>query len=959
MDVFNKLKSKVTNVLPGNPLSRDFDIDGQIASAGPGLMWKIYSAVKKTTKQEAAVFVFDKKILEKYSRRDRDMILEVLKKGVSQLTRLRHPRILSVMQPLEESRESIAFATEPVFASLANVLGNQENIPAQAVPKELQEFQLYEVEIKYGLLQVTEGLQFLHHDVKLLHNNLCPESIIINQDGAWKIAGFEFCKPNKNPQDQMPLFEYKAWEPDLSPVAQPNLDYLAPEYALTESCDLASDLFTLGVVMYTLFNKGKPLYECNDQLSTFRKNAEELSKWRGKSLDKVPEELREIIKLLLNTEPAVRPDPDQLSKIPFFEDVGSSTLHYMDTLFQRDNKQKSQFFKGLPKIITKLPKRVNLQRILPSLYKECVNPDMVPFTLPSILLIAEQSNDREYNSVVLPGLVPLFQMKEPIQILLIFMQNMSLLLKKTPQADIKTHVLPMIFRSLEADTPQLQEMCLNIVPTFADLIDYTSLKNSIVPRIKKLCLSTPVLGVRVNSLLCLGKLLEHMDKWFVLDEVIPLLFQIQSREPAVLMSILGILKVTMSHAKLGITKEIMATKVLPFIIPIAIDHNLNLSQFNAYMSVIKEMIERVETDHRSKLEQLDQMKQEQKSLEITKVVGQQDDSVLIKDIVPDQPQTMMDQFLSGFGISNVLKRAGDGSGDRSESRSAALSGKVPNGTSPQEQKTTKIALTLEDKQRMAKQKEQEQLVKSQKPLQAKSVSSSSTTPAGSSIKSTSNTQIKDLTTSLINSNIMGLQPSNTRTNSTGMTPGFTSGSISMSSTGSTIGQSSFVMSGGGLGSQSSVSSFGNQSMMSAQNSQASKPIDVSAFDNLLPNNSSQPKLPINQMRQQQHVMGMSMQGGMMGNPSLKGNQNMMGTPGMNVNQGMMGLQPGGMNFGGFGGQGMNTGFNASGNTTMVNSFGSYPMIGQNNLFQPQPSHEMGNQNKASTLSSQDLADLLG
>ena len=43
-------------------------------------------------------------------------------------------------------------------------------------------------------------------------------------------------------------------------------------------------------------------------------------------------------------------------QIPYFEDVGSMTLQFMDTLFQRDNLQKSQFFKGLPKIIEKLPK---------------------------------------------------------------------------------------------------------------------------------------------------------------------------------------------------------------------------------------------------------------------------------------------------------------------------------------------------------------------------------------------------------------------------------------------------------------------------------------------------------------------------------------------------------------------------------------------------------------------------
>ena len=51
MEMFNKIKSAVTSALPGNPLSKDFEVYGQIASAGPGLLWKIFSGVKKTTKQ--------------------------------------------------------------------------------------------------------------------------------------------------------------------------------------------------------------------------------------------------------------------------------------------------------------------------------------------------------------------------------------------------------------------------------------------------------------------------------------------------------------------------------------------------------------------------------------------------------------------------------------------------------------------------------------------------------------------------------------------------------------------------------------------------------------------------------------------------------------------------------------------------------------------------------------------
>ena len=60
--------------------------------------------------------------------------------------------------------------------------------------------------------------------------------------------------------------------------------------------------------------------------------------------------------------------------------------------------------------------RVSLQRILPALFKEAINPDMVPFLLPSILMVAEQSNETEYKLQILPQLVPLFKLKEPVQV---------------------------------------------------------------------------------------------------------------------------------------------------------------------------------------------------------------------------------------------------------------------------------------------------------------------------------------------------------------------------------------------------------------------------------------------------------------------------------------------------------------------------------------------------------------
>ncbi|GAB1295483.1 SCY1-like protein 2 [Apodemus speciosus] len=660
--MLNKLKSTVTKVtadvtsaVMGNPVTREFDVGRHIASGGNGLAWKIFNGTKKSTKQEVAVFVFDKKLIDKYQKFEKDQIIDSLKRGVQQLTRLRHPRLLTVQHPLEESRDCLAFCTEPVFASLANVLGNWENLPSSISP-DIKDYKLYDVETKYGLLQVSEGLSFLHSSVKMVHGNVTPENIILNKSGAWKIMGFDFSVSSNNPSEQEPKFPCKEWDPNLPSLCLPNPEYLAPEYILSVSCETASDMYSLGAVMYAVFNKGRPIFEVNKQdiYKSFSRQLDQLSRLGSSSLTSIPEEVREHVKLLLNVTPAVRPDADQMTKIPFFDDVGAVTLQYFDTLFQRDNLQKSQFFKGLPKVLPKLPKRVIVQRILPCLTSEFVNPDMVPFVLPNVLLIAEECTKEEYIKLILPELGPVFKQQEPIQIF---------------------------------------ELCLNIIPTFANLIDYPSMKNALIPRIKNACLQTSSLAVRVNSLVCLGKILEYLDKWFVLDDILPFLQQIPSKEPAVLMGILGIYKCTFTHKKLGITKEQLAGKVLPHLIPLSIENNLNLNQFSSFIAVIKEMLSRLESEHRTKLEQLHVMQEQQRSLDIGNQMSASEEPK-----VPHSGSQQIDKVFNNIGADLL-------SGGEPENREDGLQGKQKRGS-----------LTLEEKQKLAKEQEQAQKLKSQQPL---------------------------------------------------------------------------------------------------------------------------------------------------------------------------------------------------------------------------------------------------
>ncbi|KAG9345683.1 hypothetical protein JZ751_008827 [Albula glossodonta] len=834
--MLNKLKSTVTKVtadvtsaVMGNPVTREFEVGRHIASGGPGLSWRIYSGSKKSTKQEVAVFVFDKKVIDKYQKFEKDQIIDSLKKGVQQLTRLRHPRLLTVQHPLEESRDSLAFCTEPVFASLANVLGQYENLPSP-LPTEIKEYKLYDVETKYGLLQISEGLAFLHSGVKMVHGNLCPENVIVNKSGSWKIMGFDFSISSTNPSEQEPTYSCKEWDPNLPSLCLPNPEYLAPEYILSVSCDSASDMYSLGVVIHAVFSDGKPVFQVNKQdiFKSFSRQLDQLSRLSPGVLTKVPEEVREHVKMLLSVTPNVRPDADQMTKIPFFDDVGAVTLQYFDSLFQRDNLQKSQFYKGLPKVLPKLPKRVVVHRILPALTSEFVNPDMVPFVLPNVLLIAEECTKEEYVRLILPDLSPVFKQQEPVQILLIFLQKMDLLLTKTPPEDIRNSVLPMVYRALEAPSTQIQELCLNIIPTFANLIDYPSMKNSLIPRIKSACLQTSSLAVRVNSLVCLGKILEYLDKWFVIDEILPFLQQIPSREPAVLMGVLGIYKCTFSHKKLGIPKEHLAGKSLPHLVSLSIDNNLNLNQFNSFMAVIRDMLSRMEAEHKTKLEQLHVMQEQQRSLNISNQLNQPEETKSTPS-----PGNQIDNIFGGNSVST------------------GMNGKE-NGSSAAAPQPSRVSLTLEEKQRLAKEQEQAAKLRTQQPLAPQVIKPAATT-----------SQAKDLTSSLMN-NMTSLSslslatgPRQAAPMSAGFPPaapmggmgamgtmsnGFNSG-MGFPSPGMNMGVRPAAAPAPMYGGMATTTSTPNFSALT-QN-QPSKPPDMSALDNLF--TPQKPKVTLNQM----------------------------------------------------------------------------------------------------------------
>lgn len=106
------------------------------------------------------------------------------------MMQIKHPGVIKVLEPLEETNAQMVIVTEPIFGSLHNLLTQFSDVPT--APDDRTGATLSPLEVKYGLFHISETLQFLHHEAKLAHCNLNPGSVMITRDGGWKLAGFEF-----------------------------------------------------------------------------------------------------------------------------------------------------------------------------------------------------------------------------------------------------------------------------------------------------------------------------------------------------------------------------------------------------------------------------------------------------------------------------------------------------------------------------------------------------------------------------------------------------------------------------------------------------------------------------------------------------------------------------------------------------------------------------------------------
>ena len=641
--------------------------------------WKVYDGKKKSTGKAVSVFVFDRKSLEPHSgnlgggrsggaavRKLHDEVIARVKKESNLLARLRHPSILELAEPIEDTRSGgLMFATEPVTASLAGLLqekddqeraGGVAGRPSRFVIEEAdgtrrrRELEIDELEIQKGLLQVAQGLEFLHESAGLVHGNLTPDAIYVNAKSDWKIAGLGFAGPPDNSSSQstmspISLSEVLYHDPRLPRSIQLDLDYASPDFAMDSNISSSADMFSLGLLLIALYNSPhtSPL-KTNSNLSTYKKLFTSSSTTPSASNNflssrPLPKDLvSAVLPRLITRRPAQRMNAREFQQSQFFDNILMSSIRFLDALPAKTPNEKSQFMRGLPKILDQFPKSVLDKKVLPALLEETKDKELLSLVLQNIFKIIKiiPSGKRAMTEKILPQLRETFlagagkerdTAKEAG--LAVILENIELIGDNCDGKEFKTDIMPILQLGLESPTHTIVDKSLSCIPTIMKILDFTTIKNEVFPVVAAVFSKTSSLGIKVRGLeafvvLCGGSPTDDtavgdgldgaivgsrkpkqsstavLDKYTVQEKVVPLLKAMKTKEPAVMMAALAVFQ---QVGKIADT-EFLAMEALPILWSFSLGPLLNLQQFQQFMDLIKKISSKIENEQIRKLRDL-------------------------------------------------------------------------------------------------------------------------------------------------------------------------------------------------------------------------------------------------------------------------------------------------------------------------------------------------------------------
>ena len=274
---------------------------------GEGAFSVVYLAVHSKTKQKFAC-----KVLTADSLADENLFVH-FESEIRVLHQMRNPNIVQFVDILRDSQFYYVFLEYCPNGDVLNFI--------------IQKKFLTEIEAKIMMKQLLNALEYMH-SVRVIHRDLKPENLLLDETDMVKVSDFGFAR--YIPQNC------------LVSTSCGSTAYASPECLRGGDYNgIKSDMWSVGVILYAMVTGRLPWSEKNEikMMDQIKGAQYQIPKY-------LSEDVKRLIRSLINTDPKARPTCSELLQDPWF--VGADTvafdqerpgisLKYLDKFFGKDD----------------------------------------------------------------------------------------------------------------------------------------------------------------------------------------------------------------------------------------------------------------------------------------------------------------------------------------------------------------------------------------------------------------------------------------------------------------------------------------------------------------------------------------------------------------------------------------------------------------------------------------------
>jgi len=176
-------------------------------------------------------------------------------------------------------------------------------------------------------------------------------------------------------------------------------------------------MFSLGLIIIALYNlpHRSPL-DTNFSVSTYKRIFASSAAIPTQANDflcsqSMPKDVTSsLLPRLVARRPAQRVSAREFQQDQYFDNILVSTMRFLDSLPAKSPNEKSQFLRGLPRILTQFPKGVLEKKVLVALLEETKDHELLSLILQNVFKIIELvvNGKRVFSERVLPTLRTVF-----------------------------------------------------------------------------------------------------------------------------------------------------------------------------------------------------------------------------------------------------------------------------------------------------------------------------------------------------------------------------------------------------------------------------------------------------------------------------------------------------------------------------------------------------------------------